>query len=327
MCPLQDSLHLCYLSDGSVDGSLANANVDGKLDALAESFDLWEVAKAAAARAAEELTGLDFFGGTVYDEASDCFIPGHTPDLRLASRAAVCAISDLLYQAESVAISSATCAGDVAAGRARGAALAWLVDNLSVARDAGMRAAVRVLLLRLCCIDEDDSQSPLGPATVYRVRSSGGATACADGEPYLHFRCGVRLVGWAVGKSVVIALPKSLHSSEAYFEEPQELMAHHLVDVTCGQRDWFDRRYEPEVTIALYQLGEQCIAAESCHHLYIPARASERSLSGAAVGECWQMEFPPDGSHGPESSEAAAEEHDGVIDEDDGETFSASDDG
>ena len=220
-----------------------------------------------------------------------------------------------------------TCAGDVAAGRARGAALAWLVDNLSVARDAGMRAAVRVLLLRLCCIDEDDSQSPLGPATVYRVRSSGGATACADGEPYLHFRCGVRLVGWAVGKSVVIALPKSLHSSEAYFEEPQELMAHHLVDVTCGQRDWFDRRYEPEVTIALYQLGEQCIAAESCHHLYIPARASERSLSGAAVGECWQMEFPPDGSHGPESSEAAAEEHDGVIDEDDGETFSASDDG
>ena len=344
VCPLQDSLRLCYLRDGSVDESLADANRSGpfgtigSLDALAKGFDLWVVAEAAAARAAEELTGLGFFGWTMYDYDSHCFVPhplAQTPDLALASRAAVCAMSDLLVQAESVVMTSATRAGDAAASRARGAALAWLVDNLGIAHDAGVRAAVRVLMLRLCYIEDDDSQSPLGPATVYRVNSPSGATACADGEPYLHFRCGVCLVGWAVGKSVVIALPKSLHRRARYFADPQKLRARHLVDITCGQRDWFDRRYEPEVTIAMYQLGGQCIAAEGYHHLYIPAPASEYSLCGAAVGEFWQLEFPAGGSRG---SEAEAEGHDEVADaceaegcddaadEYDAETFPAPDD-
>ena len=67
-------------------GTVVTGYAGSRICDTAESFDLWEVAKAAAARATEELTGLDFFGGTVYDEASDCVIPGHTPDLRLASR-------------------------------------------------------------------------------------------------------------------------------------------------------------------------------------------------------------------------------------------------
>ena len=168
---------------------------------------------------------------------------------------------------------------------------------------------MRVLMLHLCLVYDDDGQSPLGPAMVYRVSSSAGATACADGEPYLHFRCGARLVGWAVGQHVVIALPKSLHGGQEYNVDPHMLSFDDLIDVTCGQRDWFDRRYEPEITVAMRQCGEQCVVAESCHHFYITARASERSLSGAEVGEGWEVEFPPGVSPhnpaGPRSSDMA----------------------